>query len=59
MNEHLTVTGDIAQFKRISIPLIRQIYPMLIANKIVSECMQLNGLNKSFNSDFSVYKNGF
>ena len=36
MNEHLTDTGDIAQFKRISIPLVRRIYPMLIANKIVS-----------------------
>jgi len=35
-NEVSTDTGDIAQFKRISIPLIRRIYPQLIANKIVS-----------------------
>lgn len=35
-NELATDTGDIAQFKRISIPLIRRIYPQLIANKIVS-----------------------
>lgn len=27
---------DIGQFKRISIPLVRRIYPSLIANKIVS-----------------------
>ena len=31
-----TGAGDIAQFKRISIPLVRRIYPQLIANKIVS-----------------------
>jgi hypothetical protein len=31
-----TDTGDIAQFKRISIPLVQRIYPQLIANKIVS-----------------------
>jgi len=36
MNEAATDTGDIAQFKRISIPLVRRIYPQLIANKIVS-----------------------
>lgn len=36
VNETMTDTGDIAQFKRISIPLIRRIYPQLIANKIVS-----------------------
>lgn len=36
MNEQSTDTGDIAQFKRISIPLVRRIYPQLIANKIVS-----------------------
>ena len=36
MNESATDTGDIAQFKRISIPLVRRIYPQLIANKIVS-----------------------
>jgi hypothetical protein len=36
MNELSTDTGDIAQFKRISIPLVRRIYPQLIANKIVS-----------------------
>ena len=36
MNEALTDSGDIAQFKRISIPLVRRIYPQLIANKIVS-----------------------
>lgn len=35
-NEVATDTGDIAQFKRISIPLVRRIYPQLIANKIVS-----------------------
>jgi hypothetical protein len=27
MNEAMTDTGDIAQFKRISIPLVRRIYP--------------------------------
>lgn len=27
---------DIAQFKRIAIPLVRRIYPQLIANKIMS-----------------------
>lgn len=36
INESMTDTGDIAQFKRISIPLVRRIYPQLIANKIVS-----------------------
>jgi hypothetical protein len=36
MNEGMTDTGDIAQFKRISIPLVRRIYPQLISNKIVS-----------------------
>lgn len=36
LNETLTDTGDIAQFKRISIPLVRRIYPQLIANKVVS-----------------------
>ena len=36
MNEVSTDTGDIAMFKRISIPLVRRIYPQLIANKIVS-----------------------
>src|SRR5271154_2926581 len=36
INEQSTDTGDIAQFKRISIPLVRRIYPQLIANKIVS-----------------------
>ena len=35
-NEIATDTSDIAQFKRISIPLVRRIYPQLIANKIVS-----------------------
>jgi hypothetical protein len=35
INEQSTDTGDIAQFKRISIPLVRRIYPQLIANKIV------------------------
>jgi hypothetical protein len=35
-NETATDTSDIAQFKRISIPLVRRIYPQLIANKIVS-----------------------
>lgn len=36
MNETSTDSGDVAQFKRISIPLVRRIYPQLIANKIVS-----------------------
>jgi hypothetical protein len=36
INESSTDTGDVAQFKRISIPLVRRIYPQLIANKIVS-----------------------
>jgi hypothetical protein len=36
INEVSTDTGDISQFKRISIPLVRRIYPQLIANKIVS-----------------------
>lgn len=36
INEAATDTSDIAQFKRISIPLVRRIYPQLIANKIVS-----------------------
>ncbi|MFW5871688.1 MAG: hypothetical protein ACOCUT_01140 [bacterium] len=39
MNEALTGgtdTSDVAQFRRISIPLVRRIYPQLIANKIVS-----------------------
>src|SRR3954468_11880905 len=36
MNEAMTDSGDIAQFKRISIPLVRRIYPQLISNKIVS-----------------------
>src|SRR3954467_9866207 len=36
INEVSSDTGDIAQFKRISIPLVRRIYPQLIANKIVS-----------------------
>jgi hypothetical protein len=36
INESATDTGDVAQFKRISIPLVRRVYPQLIANKIVS-----------------------
>lgn len=36
INETSTGTDDIAQFKRISIPLVRRIYPQLIANKVVS-----------------------
>ena len=36
LQEAMTDTGDISQFKRISIPLVRRIYPQLIANKIVS-----------------------
>jgi hypothetical protein len=36
INETATDTSDVAQFKRISIPLVRRIYPQLIANKIVS-----------------------
>jgi hypothetical protein len=31
-----TTAGDVANFKRISIPLVRRIFPQLIANKIVS-----------------------
>ena len=31
-----TDTSDVAQFRRISIPLVRRIYPQLVANKIVS-----------------------
>ncbi len=36
INEASTDTGDVAQFKRISIPLVRRIYPQWIANKVVS-----------------------
>jgi len=36
VNETATDSSDIASFKRISIPLVRRIYPQLIANKIVS-----------------------
>jgi hypothetical protein len=36
INEVSTDSSDVAQFKRISIPLVRRIYPQLIANKIVS-----------------------
>jgi hypothetical protein len=36
INETMTDTSDISQFKRISIPLVRRIYPQLIANKVVS-----------------------
>jgi hypothetical protein len=36
INESSTDSGDVAQFKRISIPLVRRIYPQLIANKVVS-----------------------
>ena len=36
MNESPIDTSDLFQFKRISIPLVRRIYPQLIANKIVS-----------------------
>jgi hypothetical protein len=36
MNENTTDSSDVAQFKRISIPLVRRIYPQLIANKVVS-----------------------
>jgi hypothetical protein len=35
-NEQSTDTSDVAQFKRITIPLVRRIYPQLIANKLVS-----------------------
>lgn len=35
-NESVTDTGDIANFKRVSIPMVRRIFPQLIANKIVS-----------------------
>ena len=31
-----TDTSDVSQFRRISIPLVRRIYPQLVANKIVS-----------------------
>lgn len=36
LNEASTATSDVDQFRRISIPLVRRIYPQLIANKIVS-----------------------
>ncbi len=36
INETSTDSGDVSQFKRISIPLVRRIYPQLIANKVVS-----------------------
>lgn len=36
LTEAGTDTSDIANFKKISIPLIRRVYPQLIANKIVS-----------------------
>jgi hypothetical protein len=36
VNEVATDSSDVAQFKRISIPLVRRIYPQLIANKVVS-----------------------
>lgn len=36
INENSTDTSDISRFTRISIPLVRRIYPNLIANKIVS-----------------------
>lgn len=36
ISEVSTDTSDVAQFQRISIPLVRRIYPQLIANKIVS-----------------------
>lgn len=36
LNEAGTDTSDVANFQRISIPLVRRIYPQLIANKIVS-----------------------
>lgn len=36
LNETATDTSDVANFKRISIPLVRRIFPQLIANKIVS-----------------------
>ena len=35
-SEQSTDSADVAQFKRISIPLVSRIYPQLIANKIVS-----------------------
>lgn len=35
-NENGTDSSDVAQFKRISVPLVRRIFPQLIANKIVS-----------------------
>lgn len=36
INESGTDTSDVANFRRISIPLVRRIFPQLIANKIVS-----------------------
>jgi hypothetical protein len=36
LNESGTDSSDVANFQRISIPLVRRIYPQLIANKIVS-----------------------
>jgi len=35
INEVSTDTGDISQFKRISIPLVRRIYPKLVPNEVV------------------------
>jgi hypothetical protein len=36
MNEKLTDTNDIGKFKRISIPLVRRIFPQLIMNNLVN-----------------------
>jgi len=36
LNETSTLTTDVDPFKRISIPLVRRVFPQLIANKIVS-----------------------
>lgn len=32
----MTQAADTAQFKRLSVPLIRRVYPQLIANNVVS-----------------------
>lgn len=36
MTAMLNAPSDVADFKRLSIPLVRRIYPQLIADKIVS-----------------------
>ena len=56
MNEN--PIADIAKFKRISIPLVRRIYPPLIANNIVSVQPLLGptGLNYYLRHQYSINK---